>query len=51
MTQAEKRLYLLTYLMEESMHYKKLDIPQNEREQKQLLRTLLNVRPAREVSE
>lgn len=46
MTQEERRVFLLDYLIHESVQYKNLSIPQKEQEQKQLLRALLNVRPA-----
>ncbi len=41
---AEKRLYLIEYLLGEQEKYCGVKIPQSEQEQKQLLRTLLNVR-------
>ncbi len=46
MTQTQRRLYLLSYLIHESTRYKELHIPPKEQEQKQLLRALMNVRPA-----
>ncbi len=51
MTQNERRLFLLDYLINESTQYKDLYIPKKEREQKQLLRALLNVRPAKMSSD
>ena len=46
MTQTERRLYLIQYLLEESPQYADVDIPTDEVSQRQLLRALMNVRPA-----
>ena len=48
MTQAERRKFLIQYLLDEALYKQK--IPQNEDEQKQLFRSLVNVRPAKPVS-
>lgn len=45
MTQAEKRIFLIKYLLAEQPEYRKLEIPKAEQAQKQLLRSLMNVRP------
>ena len=44
MNQSEKRLYLIEYLLKESNRYSDIQIPSGEFEQKQLLRSLFNVR-------
>lgn len=44
MTQTEKRIFLIKYLLAENMEYRKLEIPQTIAEQKQLLHSLMNVR-------
>lgn len=46
MTQNERRIFLIKELLAESSEYKNIVIPENEREQKLLLRALFNVRPA-----
>ena len=46
MTQTERRLYLIQYLLKESPQYADVDIPTDEVSQRQLLRALMNVRPA-----
>lgn len=47
MTQAEKRIFLIKYLLAEQSEYRKLEIPNTVQEQKVLLRSLMNVRPPR----
>lgn len=44
MTQQERRLYLIKALLDEQPKYRNIDIPQNEMQQKQLLRSLFNIR-------
>ncbi|MCD7855804.1 MAG: protein-ADP-ribose hydrolase [Clostridiales bacterium] len=44
MTQAERRLYLINYLISEEKNCNNIQIPLGEKEQKQLLRALFNVR-------
>lgn len=44
MTQEERRLFLIRWLLDEQPQYKRLTIPKNTVEQKSLLRSLLNVR-------
>lgn len=51
MTQQERLLYLIKYLKKESTEWNALEIPQNETEQKRLLRSLMNMRPPKEISE
>lgn len=51
MTQTEKRIYLIRSLLDEQSQYRDMEIPQNEQEQKQLLRALFNIRMPGEVSE
>ena len=46
MTQDERRLFLIHFLLAENPEYANISVPQEEREQKQLLRSLMNVRPA-----
>ncbi len=45
MTQQERRIYLIGELLKEQPKYREIEIPQNEQDQKQLLRSLMNVRP------
>lgn len=51
MNQAERRIYLIKYLLSEQIHYKGIAIPQEEQAQKDLLRSLVNVRPPRPVEQ
>ncbi len=44
MTQTEKRLFLIKELLKEQTQYRDIEIPQNTKEQKQLLRALFNLR-------
>jgi O-acetyl-ADP-ribose deacetylase (regulator of RNase III) len=44
-TQAERRKYLIKYLLNENPKYKGIEIPQTDEEQKYLFRSLVNVRP------
>lgn len=50
MTQEERRLYLITELINENSNYSNIVIPKNEIEQKALLRGLLNVRMPNDIS-
>ncbi len=50
MTQDERRHYLIAYLLEEQQE-KNRDIPNNIHEQKQLLRSLMNVREPKPIGE
>ena len=51
MDQNERRNYLIQKLLEEQPAYQDLQIPAGEEDQKRLLRSLMNVRPPRPVSE
>lgn len=50
MTQQERRLYLIRELLKEQPRYRGMELPQDEQEQKQLLRSLFNIRMPRPVS-
>ena len=45
MTQIDRRIFLIQKLIDEQPKYQNLQIPSNEAEQKNLLRSLMNVRP------
>lgn len=51
MTQQERRLFLIRWLLDEQPQYKNLKIPQSAAEQKGLLRSLLNVRMPKPVTD
>ena len=51
MTQAERRIYLLKYLLNEQKEYSGMSIPTEPTEQRLLLRGLLNVRPPMPISD
>ena len=51
MTQQERRIYLIGELLSEQPKYRNIEIPQNEQEQKRLLRSLMNIRPPRHIGE
>jgi O-acetyl-ADP-ribose deacetylase (regulator of RNase III) len=51
MTQDERRLFLIEYLLGESARYKGTEIPADREEQWRLLRSLMNVRPAMPIRE
>ncbi len=51
MTQDERREYLIQYLLKEEIRFGKQKIPGDKRKQEDLLRSLMNVRPPRPVSE
>ena len=44
MTQAERRIYLIQELLREQPSYSNIKIPANEQDQKNLLRSLFNIR-------
>ncbi len=50
MSREEERIYLIKYLINENKQYKDIVIPNEEYEQKQLLRSLFNVRPPHPIS-
>ena len=51
MTQKERRLYLIRELLREQPEYSNTQIPANEQEQRNLLRSLFNIRMPQLVSE
>ncbi len=51
MTQAERRNYLIRYLLNESREYADMQVPSGKEEEKQLLRALFNIRMPQDVSE
>ncbi len=51
MTQRLRRIFLIQKLIDEQPKYKNIEIPQNEQDQKQLLRSLMNVRPPMPIGE
>lgn len=51
MNQEERRLYLLKYLLEEQNPFKRKHIPSDEQGQRELLRTLMNVRMPKPISD
>lgn len=51
MTQEERLNYLIHYLLSEYKQYQDFSIPSNETDKKRLLRSLMNVRPPKEISQ
>ena len=51
MNQTERRMFLIQRLLEEQPRYKDLKIPQDKTEQKQLLRSLFNIRSPKKISD
>ena len=51
MTQENKRLFLIQRLLKEQPQYRNLHVPSDETEQKDLIRSLMNVRPPRPIGE
>ena len=51
MTQKERRIFLIEYLLRENPNYRDVQMPDDEDEQKNLLRSLMNVRPPQHTSE
>ena len=51
MNQSERRKYLIGALLKESRMYQRIQLPSYTDEQKQLLRSLMNVRPASPITE
>ncbi len=45
MTQAERRIFLVRFLLNENPRYRDLTVPADETKQKTLLRSLMNIRP------
>ena len=50
MTQLERRKYLIKYLLDEQKEYEEMKIPQDEVEQKRLLRSLMNIRNPQRIA-
>ena len=50
MNQEQRRIFLIKSLLNEQPRYREIEIPQDEGEQKQLLRSLLNVRRPGDIS-
>ena len=50
MNQSERRKYLIGALLKESRMYQRIQLPSDTDEQKQLLRSLMNVRPASPIT-
>lgn len=50
MNQTERRTFLISRLLKENARYAGMEIPSDVEGQKRLLRSLMNVRPAREIS-
>lgn len=50
MTQEDRRFFLIRALLDERIEYRGIAVPEDEQSQKKLLRSLLNVRPAVEIS-
>ena len=51
MTQAEKRIYLIQELLREQPSYSNIKIPANEQDQKNLLRSLFNIRMPQPINQ
>ncbi len=51
MTQQERLQWLIKYLMEEDSEYDRIQIPESASEKKRLLRSLMNIRPPKPVTE
>ena len=51
MTQNERRVFLIEYLLKENPGYRDVRVPDDEQERKNLLRSLMNVRPPAHTSE
>ena len=51
MKHEEQRIWLIRYLESETPRYRAMGVPEDEQEQKNLLRALLNVRVPKPVSE
>ncbi|MBQ2004938.1 MAG: protein-ADP-ribose hydrolase, partial [Peptococcaceae bacterium] len=51
MTQTKRREYLIRYLLDEQLKYKDTEMPDDIQAQKRLLRSLMNVRSPKPISE
>ena len=50
MTQVERRKYLIQYLLKEEIRFGRQNIPTDKQGQENLLRSLMNIRPPRPIS-
>lgn len=50
MTQTERLMFLINYLLNESSRLQPIDIPTQDTERKRLLRSLMNIRPPKTIS-
>ncbi len=50
MTQTERLIFLINYLLNENSELKSFDIPAQDADRKRLLRSLMNIRPPQPVS-
>lgn len=50
MTQTERLLYLINYLANENNNFKSIEIPGEDADRKRLLRSLMNIRPPKDIS-
>ena len=51
MVQEERRRYLIQELLSEQPRYRDMEIPDKEQEQRQFLRSLMNIRPPRPIGD
>ena len=51
MNQKERQLYLIKYLLSENSKYAEIPVPESDEERFRLLRSLMNIRPPKPVSE
>ena len=51
MTQQERQLYLIKYLLSENKKYAEIPVPESDEERFRLLRSLMNIRPPKPVTE
>ena len=51
MSQESKRLYSINKLLEEDSRYRGMSLPDDEYEQKRILRSLLNIRPPKRIEQ
>ena len=51
MKQDERRKWLIRKLLDENMHYKEYEVPDDTQEQKKMLRSLMNVRMPKDIDE
>ena len=51
MNQNKRLEYMINYLLNENKEYNEIEMPKNEKEQKILFRSLMNIRPPKEIDE